>query len=71
MALTGLVALHVAFPSLWIVWTMLGIVSILAFLVAALAMAAETMEISLRRVLSIFAIILAVIFAAALAIKYR
>ena len=71
MAFTGLVALHVAFPSLWIVWTMLGIVSILAFLVAALAMAAETMEISLRRVLSTFAIILAVIFAAALAIKYR
>lgn len=71
MALTGLVALHVAFPSLWIVWTMLGIVSILAFLVAALAMAAETMEISLRRVLLTFAIILAVIFAAALAIKYR
>ena len=71
MALTGVVALHVAFPSLWLVWTTLCLVLILAFLVAALAMAMETLEISLKIVLAMFAILIVVIFAAALIIKYR
>ena len=71
MALTGLVALHAAFPSLWLVWTAIGIVLILTFLVAALAIVMEAMEISLRTVLLVFAVILVVLFAAALVIKYR
>jgi len=71
MALTGVVALHVAFPSFWLVWTTPCLVLILAFLVAALAMAMETLEISLKTVLSMFTILIVVIFAAALIIKYR
>ncbi len=71
LALTGVVALHVAFPSLWLVWITLFIALVLALFVASLETVTESLELSYKKLLSTFAILLMVIFCAALWVAYR
>ena len=75
LALTGLVALHITFPSLWLVWSTLCIALVLTLIVSALATtaatAADTLELSIKNLLPIFGVILAAIFALAFFIAYR
>lgn len=71
LALTALVALHVVFPSLGIVWFTLGIALILGLLMASLATAADALELSFRKLLPIFAIYLLLHVGLAIYIRYR